>query len=157
MGAFVSSMLGSAVVLAVMYLVYRWVISGIHDHGFNRGVLIAIYLLAFAVCPLWDSLSFPLPAADDAVVYDVFEVITEVPGDMTEPAAPLWPLVLMFVYVAGAALVATFAVRDYVMLRRLVRSGKRSEHDGYTLVLVDRDGLAPMSWGTHHPHEPCRL
>ena len=63
MGAFVSSMLGSAVVLAVMYLVYRWAISGTSDHGFNRGVLIAIYLLAFAVCPLWDSLSFPLPGA----------------------------------------------------------------------------------------------
>lgn len=156
MGAFVSSMLGSAVVLAVMYLVYRWAISGTSDHGFNRGVLIAIYLLAFAVCPLWDSLSFPLPggdvalglpAADDAVVSDVFEVIIEAPGVMTEPAVPMWPLVLVGIYLAGAAVVATFAVRDYVMLRRLVRSGERSEHDGYTLVLVDRDGLAPMSWG----------
>jgi len=98
MGAFVSSMLGSAVVLAVMYLVYRWAISGTSDHGFNRGVLIAIYLLAFAVCPLWDSLSHSplpggdvalgLPAADDAVVSDVFEVIIEAPGVMTEPAVP---------------------------------------------------------------------
>ncbi len=155
MGTFVSLMLGSAIVLALLYMVYRWAVSGSADHAFNRVLLLCMYPLAFIALPLWGMMSGfaeadPAPDVLGTVAeYISYDEADPLPAAVGVPAAtaPLWPVLLVGVYLAGVLAVGVLSVRDYLSLRRLVRSGRRIVCDGYDLVVTDRRDVAPLSWG----------
>ena len=58
-------------------------------------------------------------------------------------------MLLIGLYVAGIAVTASLTIATAVRLVRLVRSGQRHEHDGYTLVLLPEGKVAPFSWGRY--------
>ena len=48
MGQVFAYSLVSALVLTLMYLVYKWILSGENQHGYNRAVLLGIYAISLA-------------------------------------------------------------------------------------------------------------
>ena len=146
MGALLAYTVYTGIFLLAGYLLYKLAMAGEKQMSLNRGVLLGIYTLAFAAWPL-SHLSWPGsdgPAAG-AIDFDLLPV--GVAGDTA--AQPLWPMLLIGLYVAGIAVTAGLTIATAVRLVRLVRSGQRHERDGYTLVLLPEGKVAPFSWGRY--------
>ena len=146
MGALLAYTVYTGIFLLAGYLLYKLAMAGEKQMSLNRGVLLGIYALAFAAWPQ-SRLSWPGsdgPAAG-AIDFDLLPV--GVAGDTA--AQPLWPMLLIGLYVAGIAVTAGLTIATAVRLIRLVRSGQRHEHDGYTLVLLPEGKVAPFSWGRY--------
>lgn len=146
MGALLAYTVYTGIFLLAGYLLYKLAMAGEKQMSLNRVVLLGIYALAFAAWPL-SRLSWPGrdgPAAGE-IDFDLLPV--GVAGDTA--AQPLWPMLLIGLYVAGIAVTAGLTIVTAVRLIRLVRSGQRHEHDGYTLVLLPEGKVAPFSWGRY--------
>lgn len=59
---------------------------------------------------------------------------------------PVWGIILLLAFVTGMAVVAIRTVITWIRLVRVIRSGQKIEHDGYTLVVTDDERFAPFSW-----------
>lgn len=146
MGALLAYTVYTGIFLLAGYLLYKLAMAGEKQMSLNRVVLLGIYALAFAAWPL-SRLSWPGsdgPAAGE-IDFDLLPV--GVAGDTA--AQPFWPPLLIGLYVAGIAVTAGLTIATAVRLVRLVRSGQRHEHDGYTLVLLPEGKVAPFSWGRY--------
>ena len=146
MGALLAYTVYTGIFLLAGYLLYKLAMTGEKQMSLNRGVLLGIYALAFAAWPL-SRLSWPGSDGPAAGTIDFDLVPVGVAGDTA--AQPLWPMLLIGLYVAGIAVTAGLTIATAVRLVRLVRSGQRHERDGYTLVLLPEGKVAPFSWGRY--------
>lgn len=146
MGALLAYTVYTGIFLLAGYLLYKLAMAGEKQMSLNRGVLLGIYALAFAAWPL-SRLSWPGSDGPAAGTIDFDLVPVGVAGDTA--AQPLWPMLLIGLYVAGIAVTAGLTIATAVRLVRLVRSGQRHERDGYTLVLLPEGKVAPFSWGRY--------
>ena len=146
MGALLAYTVYTGIFLLAGYLLYKLAMAGEKQMSLNRVVLLGIYALAFAAWPL-SRLSWPGSDGPAAGTIDFDIPPVGVAGDTA--AQPLWPMLLIGLYVAGIAVTASLTIATAVRLVRLVRSGQRHEHDGYTLVLLPEGKVAPFSWGRY--------
>ncbi len=146
MGALLAYTVYTGIFLLAGYLLYKLAMAGEKQMSLNRVVLLGIYALAFAAWPL-SRLSWPGSDGPAAGTIDFDLLPVGVAGDTA--AQPLWPMLLIGLYVAGIAVTASLTIATAVRLVRLVRSGQRHEHDGYTLVLLPEGKVAPFSWGRY--------
>lgn len=144
MGAFLSYSIISGFLLLALYLVYRLLLSRDNQHGFNRGVLLAIYAVSFTAYPVLQLVSglkgasTPLMVATGAV-----EVIGK--AEVAD-STPVWGIILILAFIIGMAMVAIRTVITWMRLISVIRSGQKIEHEGYTLVVTDNERFAPFSW-----------
>lgn len=144
MGAFLSYSIISGFLLLALYLVYRLLLARDNQHGFNRGVLLAIYAVSFTAYPVLQLVSglrgasSPLMVAAGAV-----EVIGK---SEVADSTPVWGVILVLAFIIGMVMVAIRTVITWVRLIRVIRSGQKIRHNGYTLVVTDDERFAPFSW-----------
>lgn len=144
MGQLFAYSLQASILLLAMYFIYRWLLANENQNRFNRGVLLLIYAMSFATFPLLNLLpqaeSTPLPTA-------TLGNITLVPT-VTVTAEPLfspWRIVL-WVYVAGMAVVALSTLVNIIRLCVIILKGRILHVDDCTLVLVKDNDMSPFSW-----------
>lgn len=144
MGGFLSYAIVSGLLLLALYLTYRVLLAGDNQHGFNRMVLLLIYAVSFTALPCCRFLeSLTVSPGTQAVMFtgEVFSgVIT------TAPAQPVWCTVVLWMYLAGMAVVAVRTLATWVRLTRVIRAGEKIRAGSYTLVVTDDDKYAPFSW-----------
>ena len=107
-------------------------------------MLLAIYAVSFAAYPVLQLVSgLKGGSSPQTGVTGAVEVIgiAEVADSM-----PVWGTILLLVFVTGMAVVAIRTVITWVRLIRVIRSGQKIEHNGYTLVVTDDERFAPFSW-----------
>lgn len=144
MGAFLSYSIISGFLLLALYLVYRLLLARDNQHGFNRGVLLAIYAVSFTAYPVLQLVSglrgasSPLMVAAGAV-----EVIGK---SEVADSTPVWGVILVLAFIIGMVIVSIRTVITWVRLIRVIRSGQKIKHDGYTLMVTDDERIAPFSW-----------
>ena len=143
MGAFLSYSIVSGLLMLAMYLVYKVVLSGENQHGYNRSVLLMIYLVAFSTLPIISLLSRPGTSNVPQISIDG---ATEIVATATETSAPVWGTVLIWVFIAGMAAVAIKTLVTWVKLIGVIRSGEKLKENDYTYVVTDNDRFAPFSW-----------
>ena len=143
MGAFLSYSIVGGFVMLLLYLAYRLFLAKDNQHAFNRAVLLGRYLLSF-LSPLCLSM-FDLDGGRQ--LQSVVQTGSAVSGAVV-PAHPqsVWISMLIWLYVAGMAVVAIRTVAVWFRLASVIRSGKRIERDGYTLVVTEDDRYSPFSW-----------
>lgn len=152
MGTLLSYSLASGLVLASLYMIYKWVMASENQHRFNRGVLIGIYVAAFAL-PLLMKVDFAAlvagaPEAEATSTSVVVEALFV--GVLTGVCStPLWLQVVLGVYVAGMVAVGVQTAVVAVRLANLLRKGERRREGAWTLVLLPADTVAPFSWGRY--------
>lgn len=144
MGEFLSYAIVSGLLLLALYLTYRVLLAGDNQHGFNRMVLLLIYALSFTALPCCRFL-------ESLTVTPVAQTITftgEALSDVitTAPAQPVWCTVVLWMYLAGMAVVAVRTLATWVRLTRVIRAGEKIRAGSYTLVVTDDDKYAPFSW-----------
>ena len=144
MGALLSYSIISGLLMLAMYLAYRLFLARDNQHGFNRGILLLIYAVSFTLSPLMLSsvALWPVPAAT-AATQTAGGVMQAVPAPLSRP---VWGTVLIWIFIAGMAVVAARTVITWVRLTGVIRSGRRICRDSYTLVVTDDERFAPFSW-----------
>lgn len=135
MGAFVSYTIIVSAAMLAMAVVYRWLMSDDKQPAFNRVVLLAIYVLAFASPFIAQTLCNEPSGRHTAIMTGgmVLSAIAEAPA--VEASRPVVPDIVVYVYVAGAAIMLLRSVAIWLRLWLLVRGGRRERIGRYTLVL----------------------
>lgn len=130
--------------MLALYLAYRLLLARDNQHGFNRGVLLAIYAVSFAAYPVLQLVSGLKDASSSQMVaHGAMEVIGK---SEVADSTPVWGVILVLAFIIGMVIVSIRTVITWVRLIRVIRSGQKIEHNGYTLVVTDDERLAPFSW-----------
>lgn len=145
MGTLFSYSIYSAIIMAMLYLTYKWVLAGENQHRANRAILLSIYAVSMTAFPLslWlRALATRHTATSTTGIADVeLPIISgaELPDSSVAD-------VLLWIYLAGMAVVAIHTLLVWIRLARIVSDGEQMPVGHYTLVLTDRKGIAPFSW-----------
>ena len=103
MGKLLAYLLFSGLILLAMYLVYKLVIAKENQHGFNRGILLVIYLVSFCAYPLYNFFN-------DLTVKPTIENSQDKNGIITlsleSTSQPIWWTILIWIFLIGAGIVA---------------------------------------------------
>ncbi len=147
MGEIFSYSLVSGLLLLVMYPVYKWLLAGERQHGFNRAVLWLIYVSALLLPALVPSLrglvSALSPSPHAAGIAEAGMPVVE----MVETGRKVMPVVFLGIYLAGVAVALALSVVTGLRLARVIGSGERYDRGDYTLILLPAGaGIAPFSW-----------
>jgi len=132
--------------MLAMYLAYRVFLARENQHGYNRAILLLIYVISFITAPLLSLLKNFAPQATNQTV-----AVEEIDIKVVETVAassdkPVWGTVLIWVFIAGMIIVAIKTVITWFKLVGVIRNGERIKKDGYTVILTDDDRFAPFSW-----------
>lgn len=146
MGAITQYALQVALLLAAIYLIYRWTLAGQTFCRFNRRALLAGYAAAFLAIPLWHWLTEP---EVEESAESIRQIIDHEVSGLSESAAPTWPAVIAAIYAAGVVVALFLTVCSIYRICRIIHNGHKTREDGYTLVMTDRRGLSPFSWGRY--------
>lgn len=147
MGAFASYMVQSALVMTMLYLAYKWLMASTTFHSLNRSALLGIYAVAWGLPQLMPLLAGHASAATPLTLVSLEPVplgIVEAPAKHSID----WWRVGVCVWLAGATVVAGFSLVGMVRMWRILRSGERSGHGAYIMVVTPA-APGPFSWGRH--------
>ena len=105
----------AALALVAFYIFYRLLLSKETFHRFNRIVLLGTAAMAFVLplCVITISKTVILPAVSpvDTVVETVEGVLT---GTASVPQEPIWPAILLGIFVVGALAVMLMTVLSII-------------------------------------------
>ena len=104
--------------MLAMFLAYRVCMANDKQYDFNRFVLMLIYFASFVVIPL--ALHFANHASSatpTAIMLDNVEVIV---SDIQTPSKPIWGTVLIWVFIAGMAVVAVKTAITWIRLVKVI-------------------------------------
>ena len=146
MGEIFSYALASSLPLAVMYLIYKWILAGENQHGCNRVLLWCIYVVSLSLPALVPSFSSlydgeSLTAGEAAV--ELLAPSVEFGGVSGIPTAYR---VMLAVYLAGVIAAAVATGFTVWRLFSVISRGERRRVGRYLVVLTDSDRIAPFSW-----------
>jgi len=128
--------------MLAMYLAYRLFLARDCQHAFNRCVLLGIYFVSFVAVPLFPSFDGMAQSASPASVSDII-----IDATIAEPVSkPIWGTVLIWIYMAGMAVVTVRTAITWTRLVGVIRAGRKIERNGFTLVVTDNERFAPFSW-----------
>lgn len=154
MGEFASYMLQVTVVMTLLYLAYKWLMSTSTFHRMNRFTLLGIYAVSWAL-PFLAALPWRSTVPADTGIEVGLPVMTEfVRVTVSEEAGVDWARVALWLYMAGAAVTAAWALAGIVRMVSIIASGTHTRRDGYVEVVTDR-APGPFSWGRYVVMRPC--
>lgn len=148
MGSVFAYSLCSSVLLALLYLVYKWLMAGENQHACNRMALLSM-LAASVVLPsllpaMRDFIAAPDVVSGEAVA-EAGWVVGVVGMPRPEPASN-WLRILVIVYAAGVGARLLLTLWRVGRLWQIIAAGEKRPMEGFTLVLTSDTRVAPFSW-----------
>lgn len=148
MGQILSYSIVTSVILAILYLMYKWLFSGEKQPRYNRAVLWSVYLMAFAAVPVTDAIISYAAASRQSG--DAGIEIGTITASIVESADNVPHLAwLATIYLAGLLAATLLTLFTAFRLARIIRPGRHIHKEGYTVVLTDDSATAPFSWGRY--------
>lgn len=129
-------------ILLVLYIVYRWVMASENQHGFNRAVIMGIYIVSFVIFPLLSLFQSRAVGGMELATIKVVGVSTIIKEDNITLVLRL----LLWIYLVGCVIMLLMTLDSYRRLVCHIRKGKIIRCDGYIIVVTDGDSVAPFSW-----------
>lgn len=149
MGSLFAYSLNSSILLAAMYLAYKWAMASERQHAFNRLALWSIYIVSLIAPAVGLVHIVPEPVQPvGTVVVDVsyFEPVVAVDESVVSlPSQPWWLTAMLWTYLAGMLAVVAHTLMVAVRLAMVVRGGERVLVADRTVILIDDDRIAPFS------------
>jgi len=135
-----------SVAMLVMFAVYKLLLARSRRPRFCRMVLLSIYAIAPFSVFLWRMLPSATLITDNIGLLPDVEAMYEVA--LGVPAIPVWPRVLMWIWVSGMAAVLINTVLAGARVERIIRSCSLKRRIGRVrLVIVDSPEVTPFSFG----------
>lgn len=130
--------------MLAMYLAYKLFMARDNQHSFNRCVLLLIYLVSFTVYPLCGLMN----NQNSAPSVMLSTTIMEIENQTFEPVTsqPVWGTILIWIFITGAFTVVVKTLLTWVRIIHVVHNGEKVRKDGFTLVVINSDKIAPFSW-----------
>ena len=148
MGSIFAYSITSSILLMAMYLIYKLVLAGENQHGYNRVILWAIYLCSLSLPLLLPSVSEWFSASASAntpnIIIESGTPLTEF--TIEEKTAPLVPHIMLGVYLSGVVFAVALTITIAIKLTRTIRSGRRQRIGNHTLIIIPDAHIAPFSW-----------
>ena len=138
-----------SLLLATMYLVFKWMLAGENQHRYNRAILWLIYTLSLTLPALIPALKHLTETASHQTGITGIEQAIEIgmPSASIAEAEPLLlPRILLAIYIAGAAAAAVYTVFVAIKLHATISKGEKMPHGRYTLAITPDTRIAPFSW-----------
>lgn len=149
MGTFLAYMIYSGAILLGLYIVYKWALAPENQSRFNRVVLWLIYILAFSALPLTAWVVGIFHVADIAPsTSDIFITlpVTEFNGQLNEKSSNFYGAIIL-IYFIGMSLMLSRSVVMHIRILKIISSGEKCGCvNGYNLVVIDDNTIAPFSW-----------
>lgn len=147
MGELFSYTLVSGIILLSLYLPYKLLLARERQHGFNRVVILGMYLTA-VVMPLLQGIRIPVNEAVNVPsgINAVNITVGPLTGGVMAPETHLWTRVVLWTYIVGLAVTLLKFLWSYLRLVHIIRQGHKEKREGYTLVIADDAALSPFSW-----------
>lgn len=146
-GAFLSYSLQAAVVMALLYLGYKWLMASSTFYRLNRAAVIASIIIPWMV-PV--AMQWLRPAAGGEVEVGMPIAVGVVSASEAATLAPAFPWisVLIIAYLLGIVATAAYTAVGACRMARIIRSGEKSKCGRYTLVVAE-SAPGPFSWGKY--------
>lgn len=148
MGSVFAYSLCSSVLLALLYLVYKWLMAGENQHACNRvallGMLAASVVMPALLPAMRDFIAAPEISSGN-VVAEAGWVVEFVRVPQPEPAYN-WLKIVVVVYAAGVGAGLLLTLWRMIRLWRIIAAGEKRPMDVFTLVLTSDTRVAPFSW-----------
>lgn len=150
MGALTSYSISTAIVLALLYIVYKCVLANSTFYRFNRGVLLTCYVVALILVPLIHHFSHAASAGNTVFASGVISLnlptaqMYEVTVDSNFNLLGIIPII----YIFGVVVSAVITGYSYYRMFKIIRAGEKRRIEGATLV-VTNTGVSPFSWGKY--------
>ncbi|MCH5346380.1 MAG: M56 family metallopeptidase [Muribaculaceae bacterium] len=143
MGKLLAYSIVSGLIMLAMYLAYKLFISRENQHNFNRGILLLIYFVSFSAYPIYNYIDGLTEEHAGASIISNVEV-----GDLSLKMSgqPAWSTFLIWTFLIGVAIVTLKTIIVWFKIIKVIRSGEKIRKDGYTLVVIEDDKVAPFSW-----------
>lgn len=144
--------IASGLVLAAMYLIYKLLLANQKQLAYNRAILLAIYVLAPAITVIYGltkSAAINTGLSTTAISGTIdFELPTATIIDAGSATAPLWATILLYAWLAGMAVMVLATIAGQIRLAHILKKSDVSIlADGRKLRVVERDDIAPFSFG----------
>lgn len=147
MGQLFSYSLIVGILLCCGYVVYKWILSSERQHSYNRMIIYVIYLLAFILPFFIHFLNpFPLWKAQGGIEIGRIAGGSIAEGENFQSDGINIRMLLLAIYVLGMAIMFLYSLISAVVLSRIVSQGDKYRYNGITLVISDKEGIAPFSW-----------
>lgn len=145
MGGVLAYSVNVALLLAMMYIVYKWLLASESFHAFNRGILLGIYGIALIAAPSADLIGHLSPQSPEEGFF-IMQTKSVVMTGEESTNTPIWPMVFVGIYLAGVVLMSVRSAVIWLRIVRIIEYGERSAIGRYRLVVSERKNVAPFSW-----------
>jgi beta-lactamase regulating signal transducer with metallopeptidase domain len=149
MGVFLVYILKSAVCLSVFYLFYRLLLSRETFHRFNRFAILGILSLSLLIpfCEVNTEQRTEVQQTMLSLEQLLLADEVENPVVRAQEERTAWVQLMWLVYLAGMLFCVVRNIYSLIRLRLLLRTGEwKKLENKVTLIIHDRDDLAPFSW-----------
>jgi len=146
MGAITQYALQVALLLCVVYLLYKWTLASCTFSRFNRVVLLCMYVIVLIAIPAYTlySSAYTEPDAESPEL-QIKEEVTA----LSDRPAPMWPKIVSIIYMAGAIVAIVVTSHSILHIMQIIRHGVKEKRDKFTLVFSDNKKISPFSWGKY--------
>ena len=148
MGELLAYSLTSSILLAILYLAYKWALASENYHSLNRSLLWMIYFTALTALPLYKYVSRALAASAQtghtSIVIDG-PMMIDIVNNPVESLS--WLTVLLWIYLAGIIIVIALTVINFVRIFSIISRGEGHRVNSLTVVITDNSAIAPFSFG----------
>ena len=150
MSHLLSYSLSSAIIMCFGYVGYKWLLADERQHTFNRITLYCIYILSLGI-PLLSAAfirNTASPLTGGIEIGPLTGGLVGFPAIHSASAGTIAIIlrVLVIVYLVGIVVMTVYSLSAVLSLRRIIGSGEKMRFGRWTLVITDRDEVAPFSW-----------
>lgn len=146
MGTWIAYTLVAGLLLAVMYIVYKWLMAGEKQPTLNRYVILGCYVLA-ATLPLCDLAHHSNIYGGNIAVGQLTAVgIDMVNASSISSVSGILINFCMYIYLAGVIAILSYLIVGQIKILRIIKQGEKINCSDYTIVLTEDRNLIPFSW-----------
>ncbi len=147
MGALFVFTFKAGMVLLALLLIYKLLLAGDKQPGFNRWLLLSFYVIAPAAVAM-AGMEWSDTATDGGIVEaGMLRPLQATDTATTMPASSMlsWASIVLCVWIAGMATVCVMTAVCLLRIRREIRRGDRIKCCRHDIVVTDNGGIAPFS------------
>ncbi len=147
MGTLFSYSLASGIFLLFGFAAYRLLMAGEKQPGLNCAALLGLYAASLAA-PALTALpgNGTVPAAVTSPAAGIGEIAVMAAAE--PPATSVLPGMILWIYLAGAAVALLGSTAGFLRLAAIIRRGRRATRDGYTLIVIP-ENCVPFSFARY--------
>ena len=147
MGTFIGYMLQVAIIMTILFIVYKLLLSGLSFHSFNRTIILGIYLVSW-ILPALTGFLLQSNSLHSNIKIGNLE-FTSVIASETDPLKRFdWTIAFTILYVLGVVIMISATLLSIWRMFTIIRKARLIEDKDF-YIKVSEKAPGPFSWGKY--------